>query len=322
MPQRRKGFTLIELLVVIAIIAVLIALLLPAVQQAREAARRSQCKNNLKQLGLALHNYHDTFNHFPLNYASPTNGSNGRSVSWLIGILPYVDQAPMYNLIDFNTGYANDPRGTANPSNSWISQQSIPTFRCPSDTSAPDPMPSRSDGGGIRAVTSYKSCAGANWQWGAFQNTTGSTAIDRWNHNTGHGLDRGNGLIFRGWNFPYSVRLRDVTDGTSNSFALGEAIPEYSQWNWWWYSNGSTATCGIPLNPNPVCAASVGLTKHAGMKVCWGDWNNNYGFHSRHVGGAHFAMCDGSVKFISDNIDTNQYRSLATIQNGEVASIE
>ncbi|MBW3543701.1 MAG: DUF1559 domain-containing protein, partial [Planctomycetes bacterium] len=100
--SRRRGFTLIELLVVIAIIAILIALLLPAVQQAREAARRSQCKNNMKQLALALFNYEETAGQFPITYANPPNGNNGRSTSWMVGILPYIDQAPLYNTFDFS----------------------------------------------------------------------------------------------------------------------------------------------------------------------------------------------------------------------------
>ncbi len=275
-----------------------------------------------------MHNYHDTYIHFPLNYASPANGNNGRSSSWLVGILPYVDQAPLFKLIDFRYGFANDPRnGNVNspnqPSNSWISMQPLSVYRCPSDTSAPDPMSGRSDGGGTRALTSYKGCAGANWEWGTWQNRTGVSSRDRWNHNQGHGLDRGNGLIFRGWNFPYSTRIRDITDGASNTFATGEAIGAYSNWNWWWYSNGSTATCGIPLNAPPRCGSANGLTKDQGLRACRGDWNNNYSFMSMHVGGAQFGLCDGSVKFVSDNINLGVYRNVATIQNAETpATIE
>src|SRR5688500_10134487 len=124
----RAGFTLIELLVVIAIIAVLIALLLPAVQQAREAARRSTCKNNLKQIGIALHNYHELANQFPLNCetnpGTGEDGRNGQSVSWMTGILAQIDQAPLFEQINFSYGYLNDPRFTATPpvipNNSWI----------------------------------------------------------------------------------------------------------------------------------------------------------------------------------------------------------
>src|ERR1041384_6105452 len=100
--QRSAGFTLIELLVVIAIIAVLIALLLPAVQQAREAARRSQCKNNMKQLGLALHNYHNTYNFFAINYSDDNYSESEKEHAWIFGILPYIDQAPLYGTVDSN----------------------------------------------------------------------------------------------------------------------------------------------------------------------------------------------------------------------------
>ena len=325
--SRRRGFTLIELLVVIAIIAILIALLLPAVQQAREAARRSTCKNNLKQLVIALHNYHDNFTHFPMNYASPANGNNGRSSSWMIGILPFADQGPLFDMIDFRFGWANDPRGTVQPSNSWVSQQPLPVYRCPSDTSAPDPMAGRSDGGGTRAITSYKGCAGSNWQWGTWRNDPRSTtpssvsSRDRWNHNQGHGLDRGNGMFFRGWNFPYSTRIRDVTDGMSNTFAIGEAIAAYSNWNWWWYANGTTATCAIPLNAPPICAGAAGLERDQGLRACRGDWNNNYSFQSMHVGGGQFALGDGSVRFVSENVDLDIYRNTGTIMNSETRTV-
>ena len=326
----RRGFTLIELLVVIAIIAILIALLLPAVQQAREAARRSTCKNNLKQLGIAIYNYHDTYNQFPMNYErdfSGSDGRNGQQVSWMIGILPYVDQGPLYELIDFNYGYKNDPRGTGNPSNSWVSQQTLAVYRCPSDTSAPDPMSGRSDGAGSRALTSYKGCAGANWQWGVWQTDPRDSqpahpsSTDRWGHNQGHGLDRGNGMFFRAWNYSYSTRERDVTDGTSNTFAIGEAIGAYSNWTWWFWANGTTATTSIPLNAPAVCSGGAGLQKDQALRACRGDWNNNYSFKSMHSGGGQFCMGDGSVRFISENIDLNIYRAMGTIMNGEAVSV-
>src|SRR5438270_5363122 len=142
-PFKRMGFTLIELLVVIAIIAVLIALLLPAVQQAREAARRSQCKNNLKQLGLALHNYHDTFSKFPLNRVGGRNPNatfpaTFGNVSWLAMLLPNIDQAPLYNLINFSD-QTNQPRciigdGTnGQPGNLVARRTAVPGFLCPSN---------------------------------------------------------------------------------------------------------------------------------------------------------------------------------------------
>jgi len=320
-PTRRRAFTLIELLVVIAIIAILIALLLPAVQQAREAARRTQCKNNMKQLGLALHNYHDVYNQFPINYSTVFTLDNISS-SWMVGILPYIEQANLYSQINPNFGINNDPRSLTpntvppvNPSNGWVAKQIIPAYRCPSDTSDAI-MGGRANYGGTWAVNSYKGVAGANWAWGswvspaAFNNT-------RWGSNN-HGLDRGNGLLFRGNGFPYSNSFKDITDGTSNTFAIGEAVPRYTTHTWWWWFNGTTATCSIPLNAAPVCATTPGLSKDQWLTNCAGDWNNNYSFYSRHVGGGQFTLGDGSVRFVSENIDLTLYRSLATVGGGEV----
>ena len=329
LSPRRTAFTLIELLVVIAIIAVLIALLLPAVQQAREAARRTQCKNNMKQLGLALQNYHDTFNAFPFCYFDTTNPPaytspiQGRQTSWMIGILPYIDQAPMFAAFDQNYGVGNDPRMTASPvvvpNNNTLSASPINAFMCPSDTS-PSVIGSRSDGGGTRGNTSYKASAGSNWAWGNFQSgTTGTYAQTRWGASN-NGLDRGNGLMFRGWSYPYKTNMKDITDGTSSTISLGEAVGNYSQWTWWWLNNATTATTSIPLNAPAQCAGAAGLSPDAGLKACAGDWPNNYSFKSMHTGGGHFGMGDGRVTFISNNIDYNLYRNMSTIQGGEVSS--
>lgn len=323
---KKRGFTLIELLVVIAIIAILIALLLPAVQQAREAARRSQCKNNMKQLGLAIHNYHDVYDQFPLNYSSTWGQAlNGQSMSWMVTILPYIDQAPLFNQIDHNYGIRNDPRSpnpdstpVANPSNGWVAKQIIPAFICPSGTSD-KVMGGRANYGGTWAVNSYKGVAGGNWQWGSFQNRPPAVAsVDRWSHNSGHGLDRGNGLFFRGNQFPYSNSFKNVKDGTSNSFAIGEAVPKYCTHTWWWWFNGSTGTCSVPLNAAPVCGSvDPNQSEAANLTACADDWPNNYSFMSEHVGGAQFTMADGAVRFVSENIDLTLYRSLATIMGGE-----
>lgn len=321
MVRRRTGFTLIELLVVIAIIAILVALLLPAVQQAREAARRSQCKNNMKQLGLALHNYHDVFSQFPINY-STTFTTNNSTMSWMVTILPYIDQAPLFNQIDPNFGINNDPRSPtpdsvapANPSNGWAAKQVIPVYKCPSDTSD-DIMGSRANYGGSWAVNSYKGVAGANWAWGAYVSPTQFNGTRFGTSN--NGLDRGNGLLFRGNGFPYSNSFSHVTDGTSNTFAIGEAVARYCTHTWWWWFNGSTATCSVPLNAPAVCTTNPALSPDARLAQCWGDWPNNYSFKSMHVGGGQFTMCDGSVRFISENIDLSLYRGLATIAGGEV----
>jgi hypothetical protein len=243
----------------------------------------------------------------------------GRQTSWMIGILPYIDQAPLFNQLNQSVGIPTDPRGTANPSNSWAALQPIAGYFCPSDTS-PQVLPSRSDGGGTRAANSYKACAGSNWAWGTWQSgTTGTYAQSRWGA-TNNGLDRGNGIMFRGWGFPYTTKMRDLTDGTSATFAIGETIADTTQWTWWWLNNATTATCSIPLNAPPQCAAAAGLSTAAGLKACQGDWPNNYSFRSLHTGGAHFGMGDGTVKFVSNNIDYNLYRNLSTIQGAEIPS--
>ncbi|MGN6133351.1 MAG: DUF1559 family PulG-like putative transporter [Aureliella sp.] len=333
--RRAQAFTLVELLVVIAIIGILVGLLLPAVQAAREAARRMQCSNNVKQLALASHNYHDATKSFPVCFfdnagTSLTSPRDGRQTSWMIGILPYIEQTALYNQIDPRFGLTNDPRsiGPTNPptvpSNAWVATQKVPAFKCPSDHS-PDVLNARSDTTGNSnaiafALTSYKGVCGANWGWGAYQSNTTPWTNTRFGVST-NGLDRGNGIFFRGWGFPYKTNMRDIIDGTSNTLMIGEAVGLYSQWNWWWLNNATTATTSIPMNASPVCSAAAGLTKEAGLIACRGDWNNNYSFYSKHTGGGNFALADGSVRFVSDSIDRDIYRGMATIGGSEVVQI-
>ena len=309
--SHRTAFTLIELLVVIAIIAVLIALLLPAVQQAREAARRTQCKNNMKQIGLAFHNYHDSLNCFPVNFAVRGSGAGQAIVdtghSWLTMILPYIDQAPLYNTINHNGPLAG------NAVNIAAANTVLPAYLCPSDSgNGNGRLGNRSDYNvtppGTWGVTNYKACAGSNWAWGLAAWNPVSSPIGKNAGNT-DGLNRGNGILCSNQdNGNGPTRMRDVSDGTSNSFAVGEALPAWTQWNWWYNPNASTATCAMPLN----------LVNKRPLNV--GDWPNNYSFASMHVGGGHFAMADGSVRFVSETIDLNIYRAAATIGSNEVVS--
>ena len=332
-PSRaRRGFTLVELLVVIAIIGILVALLLPAIQAAREAARRTECTNNIKNLALACQNYHDTYSQFPLNYAqwNMTDPSNGRSTSWLVQVLPFIEQQALYDTIDFNYGVRNDPRNTATPnvSNEEVAFTAIDSFTCPSDTHDGRMALNRanySTGANGRSnqwgVNNYKGCAGANWGWGSYQVRSGPLAGTPYGTVDANGLDRGNGIFHRGNNDP-SPRLRrmaGVTDGTSSTFMIGEAVPAWCTHTWWWWCNGATATTAVPLNVSAVCKDTG--NRERDLTDCRGDWPNNYSFMSRHPGGGNFALADASTRFIADSIEINLYRRLGCMVDGEATAV-
>jgi prepilin-type N-terminal cleavage/methylation domain-containing protein/prepilin-type processing-associated H-X9-DG protein len=315
-PKRWRAFTLVELLVVIAIIGILIALLLPAVQAAREAARRSSCTNNLKQLTLGIHNYADVYRSaIPISYGgtAPVDwgncvGSNGHS--WMQGVLPFIEQAPLYNRIRFN-------QLLSDPENTFVSRTVISAFLCPSSTVGDGLMTGRANlpGGDPRAVNCYKACAGSNWGWGDAA-CIHSFPASRW-PGDGNGLDRGNGIICRNVdNQPRNyTRLSDITDGLSSTFAVGEVVPSWCNHTWWWWFNGTTATCGTPLNYVSDYIRADPLNRS--LETQAGDWPNNYSFHSRHPGGANFSLCDGSVRFVPDSINITTYRMLANMSDGQ-----
>ena len=233
-----RGFTLIELLVVIAIIAVLIALLLPAVQQAREAARRSQCQNNLKQLMLGMHNYHDTYGMFPFSYFTNQGGGNydqmqyGRS--WMSMLLPQIEQGNLFQTLDPNRNLV--PSGTTPETNPNViaARTALPAFLCPSDDTGNGVMGGRANVGGNWGVNSYKGCSGSNWAWGTFQPVTSTRGRFAGNNN---GLDAGNGIMCRNGGAPGTLtttKMGAISDGTSNTFGIGEAIPSLCTHTWWW----------------------------------------------------------------------------------------
>jgi len=330
--SKRIGFTLIELLVVIAIIAVLVAILLPAVQQAREAARASQCRNNMKQLMLAMHNYHESHGMFPFSYAVgpvsnpiswvPANDHNTlRQSSWVTMCLPFFDQAALYAKVDHGVQLMVPDNNTTSSPNLLVAQTPLPVMLCPS---APHPskLIRRADMDGTMATlalgaTDYKAVAGNNWYTGdvRFTPTTGR------NSGQNDGLDKGNGLTCRNWyggslRTIFTTRLRDITDGSSTTFGIGESVALEGttdtdlNYSWWYWFNASTGTCGIPLNYYLKRVPAVPA----------GNFQNNYSFASRHVGGGHFAMCDGSVRFISENMDLGAYRNMASIDGGEITN--
>ena len=301
----RPAFTLIELLVVIAIIAILIALLLPAVQQAREAARRTQCKNNLKQFGLGLHNYLDVHGRFPPGQQfrgtwdgtadnAGAAGDGGTGFAWGSQVLPFMDQAPLYNQFDFKVPIANTSI-PASVNNSKLAATALPFIRCPSDTApATDVQGGAGLVGSIRpvAVSSYKGSAGS------YQGNQGG-----WPFNV---QERRNGLFYR----DSAIALREITDGTSNTLAVGEVCWAQAQ-NGRFYGAVDFQT-GYALDGtgnNPQSQRFMATTQDAmNLPVLTTPPPNgnaaerNDAFSSQHVGGAQFVLCDGSVRFISENI--------------------
>jgi prepilin-type N-terminal cleavage/methylation domain-containing protein/prepilin-type processing-associated H-X9-DG protein len=305
----RQGFTLVELLVVIAIIGVLVALLLPAVQAARESARRARCANNLKQLVLGCHNHEQSLGTLPrggteLGLPVPAGandesccGENGAYWSWIARLLPFVEQDNLYRL-------ANIPNNTIGQSRTHVATP-LPIVYCPSsNATAKLTMPNPADfpaGTLLIAVTNYKGNQGANWDVGQWINIRFGSVRE--------GMREGDGVLFRNdaRALP-KLRLNQITDGTSNTIMIGEVIPEVEDRNAWAYTNGAYATCAIPLNAKDA----------TGKWFPPGQWQNNYSFRSRHPGGGQFAFCDGSVRFMNDTIPLQTYRALATRDAGEV----
>lgn len=333
MKNRRRGFTLIELLVVIAIIAILIALLLPAVQQAREAARRTQCKNNIKQLGLALHNYHDVYNTFcpgAVHSSVPRSGSGNTSFgpSFYCALLPYIDGAPLYQSLKLegrSPGYIGESAPSAGRDNQAIVLNAGPmTFmRCPS-SAAPISAPGRD------VFSHYAGVSGA-----ADPVSFSETRI----YNDGNlGLISGGGSMLP--NKP--IRFRDITDGTTNTMQLGEmsgqlkrldgnySYPSPSGTVHGWMMgtrnrgfppNLDTGTSGgdqrcfnmvtVRYSPNQELFANQlfpGMGSNQGA---------NNPLSSYHTGGVQILLADGSCRFISENMNLETLKQLATRDDGQ-----
>lgn len=330
----RRAFTLIELLVVIAIIAILIGLLLPAVQKVREAAARTKCANNVKQLALAAHSFHDANNTLPRNgdparlLDSHNRGTQGQGTgccgnatprwSWLAHILPYIEQGNLAT-------QGNIPLGNANTATAITAYRTvINTLTCPSDIT-PDRVPTNRANLGTAAVTSYKGVSGSNWGTDFFGVTNDQPFATPYTHpTTGTGLPRlqnglefGNGIFWRADIRGGPMTITSITDGTSNTLMIGEDMPVYVRWNEWAAPNGAVGTCAIPMNVgNVIGDPDRGFDTTA--KV--GRWPTRYSFRSAHTGGCQFANADGSVRFLRDSIPLATYRALATRAGGEVTT--
>jgi len=304
--QKKRGFTLIELLVVIAIIAILIALLLPAVQQAREAARRTQCRNNLKQLGLAFHNYHDNFQMFPSGYYQKA----GYQIGWPGRVLPYLDQAPLYNTIGSFAGEINEIqpyRLAASPSNGTNSAFTSPitVLTCPSsELGETAPANGSATGPQTNHGSLHYRGSGGSVDVGFVSGFSSSTH----NYTT-------SGVIYP----THTTRIRDITDGTSNTFLLGEYSSKLDGWSsasfgdmypWTWgtyeYSGGADGYLMIDSKATQFPIGSGTITTFG---VSW---------RSAHTGGTHMLLCDGAVRFLSESTNLDLLKALATRSSGEV----
>lgn len=293
--NRFRGFSLVELLVVIAIIAILMALLLPAVQQAREAARRTHCRSNLRQLGIAIYNYHDSHNVFPMNASSRSGAIPGsdppgvNGFTWIVGCMPYFDEANLYNQLNSNILNRIEPNLT-------LVRTPVRLLMCPTDPTEAvrddqtrfwaypgDLTGNPATYGTTAAVTCYKGFFGEHFDQepprGIFERCPGR-----------------------------AVAVRDVTDGTSNVLMLGERSPAWSPWSGWGGSDGVWVCAGYPINAWPK---SYGWTPDATSTNVI-----KYGASSWHVGGMFVALADGSVRFLSENIDYELYLDLSMHNNG------
>ena len=303
---KRHGFTLVELLVVIAIIAILIALLLPAVQAAREAARRIECNNHLKQLALAMHNYESAFGRLPASHYCFTDNPWGWDTiagchTWIESLFPFLEQQALYNQLDFST------RTTEGVNPSVFTGLLISNLACPSDTDS-GLLPNTREHAfwlpqsGKSMGASYIPCAGPV----AFDTPTCAIpAFDpnfnckRWEGERVSQIwdNEGPGMFTMG---RISRKFSEAPDGLSRTFLIGETLPAYSTFQMYFISHYHVGSNNSPPNYHKVYPECYNLTTRITDPLCFGYMAS---FKSEHPGGVNMAMSDGSVHFISENIE-------------------
>jgi prepilin-type N-terminal cleavage/methylation domain-containing protein/prepilin-type processing-associated H-X9-DG protein len=338
--RSRPGFTLVELLVVIAIIGILVALLLPAIQAAREAARRSACSNNLKNIGLAVLNYHDVKGHFPISHGAFSTVEapvDQPGVGWILETLPQLEEQALYDQFKAGGAYegqfpengARRPKegqGLASMKNGvscpQLMQTELSVLRCPSDPGARLRDDQFQWAFVMVAVTNYKgvlddtflgqtfggiySNDGPNIRYPSGIYDEPGPLAQRDCHND----TRCRGIFFR-QSFQRPVTIAKVTDGTSHTFMIGEDVPDYNRHSAAFYANGDWCSCNIPLNS---------LINVPPETLDLNFWWDQQGFRSRHPGGAHFGLADGSVRFVAENVNNELYRTSCTRDGQETVN--
>ncbi len=302
--RRRSGFTLVELLVVIAIIGILVSLLLPAVQAAREAARRMRCSNNLKQIALGLHNYHDSLRSFPSGWVYGPPAGNRECWGWSAQLLPYIEQGPLHGQLGMETqnlwlayqrNYALTRQLTMTP---------IAVFKCPSDSGYNSP-------GNVHNNRHFNDGFGAANQ--AAQNWPGvSNYMGVAGHRDVANVAPNTGIFFGN----SGIRFADILDGTSNTFVVGERDTHFCRSGTWVgvRNPDGTGTRGVGTvigHSHPVLNQSTAVVAWNAGRIGCGE-----GFSSMHPSGAQFALCDGSVRFVSDTIQHFWFPN--TLVNGTI----
>ena len=336
---RSNGFTLVELLVVIAIIGVLVALLLPAVQAAREAARRTQCNNNLKQWALGCQNHHDAHRFLPRSWSpwlveGPTAEQGhppNSGIGWMVSTLPYVEETALYErftpFMKVVDGFG-DPNSfiNNNPTANALRLKVIPMLHCPSDdTAAGDASVTRNgssiplrkaqwqfyEAGLAVAVSSYKGVVG-DLKLGAGFGFGWPPSVFIGREPDTHFSVNAPGLLYRN-TYRNPIKYKKITDGASKTFMIGEDIPFFNWHSAAWYANGDWCSCHTPVNTwNDQVISGNGF----GYR-----WYDAMSFRSKHPGGAHFARADGSVDFVTEDISGAVYRSFCTKNGGDIGEI-